>query len=393
MNTCSLSVTAGIALLIGVASSAAAFHGDPPDETHPWTVHDMRRPQPPVVTPGNAPGVPPSDAVVLFDGASPDAWETIRRTDGGEMETVPATWRLVDGAMEVAPKTGSLQTKKQFGACQFHIEWRSPSTGHNPKWGAGEGNSGVFFIGLGAKKWGGAMYELQILDSYQNATYPDGQAAAVYGQSPPLVNASRPPGQWQVYDIVFHPPRFDAAGAVLDRGSITAFHNGVLVQDHHLFEGATGHGGRARLRPHAETGHILLQDYGIPIQFRNIWLRPLPPRHGPNPEEVAAIRQQTAEGIRAEAEKAQGRQRFLLFLESLIYADDQAARGEVNRYLANLASQILQTDPESIKKNPDELKSLHAALKYGVKNGILKEPPPAIAAIEQQLKAAGIQFK
>ncbi len=382
-----------VALILAIPIiSLGAFHGDPPDENHPWAVHDLRRPAPSVVTPGPKPGDPPSDAIILFDGSSLAAWETVQRTANGTVEIVPATWRMVDGALEVNPKSGSLQTKEKFGACQLHIEWRTPVTDHKPKWGPGEGNSGVYFIGMGTNLWGAAFYEVQILDSYENPSYPDGQAAAVYGQAPPLVNASRRPGEWQSYDIVFHPPKFDATGAVLDRASITVFHNGVLVQDHWLFEGATGFGRRAQFKPHPDTGHILLQDYGIPIQFRNIWVRPLPARTAPTPAEVAATRQQTAAQIRAEAQQAGGRRRFLLLLESLVYADDSATRTVVNESLAALNVEVTRMGEDAIKKNADELRALYQALKYCVRHKILAEPIPALGVIEQKLQAAGIKL-
>src|SRR6201993_597838 len=187
-----------------------------------WKPNDPDRPVPPVIEPGTAstqdsPGRPPSDAVVLFDGKDLSQWL-------GE-DGQPAKWRVTDGAMEVVPHTKNIHTRQSFGDCQLHVEFREPV----PPSGEGQerGNSGVYLMG---------RYEIQVLDSYQNKTYANGQAAAFYGIAAPLVNASRKPGEWQIYDIVFHPPRQLPDGK-LDPGSFTVLHNGVLVQDHIPVEG------------------------------------------------------------------------------------------------------------------------------------------------------------
>ncbi len=223
-----------------------------------WPVHSLDRPQPPVVDPGPArlPVPPPSDAIVLFDGNDLSQWQS---QDG-----TPAKWVVKDGYMEVAPGAGTITTKRGFGDVQLHIEWATPT----PPKGAGQerGNSGVFLMGL---------YEIQVLDSYRNDTYADGQAAAVYGQAPPLVNASRPPGEWQTYDIVFHRPRFASDGAVRDSARVTVFHNGVLVHDNTVIVGRTAHAKRARYEPHADALPLVLQDHGNPVRFRHIWIREL----------------------------------------------------------------------------------------------------------------------
>jgi len=223
-----------------------------------WAIHDMNRPRPPVVTPApfDRPTAPPSDAIVLFDGTDLSAWE---RVGGG-----PAGWRVVDGYMEVVPGSGNIQTRQGFGDVQLHLEWSVPEdvTGE----GQGRGNSGVFLMG---------RYEVQVLDSYQNDTYPDGQAAAIYGQYPPLVNAMRPPGQWQTYDIVFRRPRFDAEGRLLQPARMTVFHNGVLVQDCAVLTGPTAHRARPPYEPHPDRLPLMLQDHGDRVRFRNIWVRPL----------------------------------------------------------------------------------------------------------------------
>jgi hypothetical protein len=218
----------------------------------------MDRPQPVVVDPAPSalPVPPPADAIVLFDGRSLDGW---RRADGS-----PARWRLVDGAMEVVRGGGSIQTVRGFGDCQMHLEWMAPA----PPRGEGQdrGNSGVYLM---------SRYEVQVLDSYRNPTYPDGQAGAVYGQFPPLVNASRPPGQWQSYDIIFHRPRFDAEGRLVRAARITVIHNGVLVQDGVELTGPTTHRARPPYETHPDRLPLMLQDHGEPVRFRNIWLREL----------------------------------------------------------------------------------------------------------------------
>lgn len=219
-----------------------------------WRVHDGARPQPRVVTPGKTDREPPSDAIVLFDGTNLDAWTG----KGGE-----AAWRIENGYMEVTRGTGSIRTKQKFSDCQLHIEWAAPAEvkGH----GQGRGNSGVFLMG---------RYEVQVLDSFGNETYSDGQAAALYGQCPPLVNASRAPGEWQSYDILFEAPRFEA-GKLVKPAFVTVLHNGVAVHHRKQLLGPTQHRRVARYAPHEPKGPIQLQDHGNPVRYRNIWIRPL----------------------------------------------------------------------------------------------------------------------
>jgi hypothetical protein len=226
-----------------------------------WKIHDLNRPVPPVVDPGiastqDSPGRPPSDAIVLFDGTDLSKWQ---HKDG-----TAAKWRVENGYAEVVAKTGYIYTKQAFGDCQLHVEFREPTPPHGES--QERGNSGVFLMGL---------YEVQVLDSYENKTYADGQASAVYGQYPPLVNASRPPGLWQWYDIVFHGPRFDASGKLLRPARETVFHNGVLVQDNVQLSGPTEHGERPPYKPTPEKLPLGLQDHGDPVRFRNIWIREL----------------------------------------------------------------------------------------------------------------------
>ncbi len=232
-----------------------------------WRVHDIKRPHPQVVKPGDKPGAPPADAVVLFDGTDLSKWKGIEKIkkNGKVVSTreCEARWKVADGYMEVVPKTGTLTTKEGFGSCQLHIEWASPAEVKGAS--QGRGNSGVFLMG---------RYEIQILDSYDNVTYADGQAASLYGQRPPAVNVCRKPGEWQVYDIIFEAPTFKD-GKVERPAYVTLFHNGVLVHNHVALLGATAHKRVAKYSPHPDELPIQLQDHGNPTRFRNIWLRPL----------------------------------------------------------------------------------------------------------------------
>jgi hypothetical protein len=248
----SRSVLTVAALAVALALSAAEIK---------WPIHDRTRPQPRVVAPGTSsteaqPGRPPADAVVLFDGKDLSKWESPK---GG-----PAAWKVENGYFEVVKGTGGIQTKEGFGDVQLHVEWMAPK----PPVGKDQdrGNSGVFLLG---------KYEVQVLDSYESQTYPDGQASAIYGQYPPLVNPTRPPGEWQVYDIVFFGPRFDAAGKLLRPGRFTVFLNGVLTQHNVELVGPTSHKVRDPYTAHPEKGPVSLQDHDHPVRFRNIWLRPV----------------------------------------------------------------------------------------------------------------------
>jgi hypothetical protein len=248
----------GRTILLAIPAFAlfAAAHPACAQDTGDWPIHSMDRPQPVVVDPG--PEQPPapalSDAIVLFDGTDLSRW----RAENGD----PAPWRVVDGAIEVVPHTGSLVTRDSFGDVQLHIEWRTPPRVEGE--GQERGNSGVYLMGI---------YELQVLDSHQNPTYPDGQAGAIFGQYPPLVNASRGPGEWQTYDVVFHAPRFDEAGGLLAPARMTVFHNGVLVQDDVELTGPTAFQKRPPYEFHSPGLPITLQDHEFPVRYRNIWLR------------------------------------------------------------------------------------------------------------------------
>ena len=241
--------------VLTLASAASVAAQQIPTITFP--PHDTTRPQPPVVRATAAATLPPPpDAVVLFDGTDLSKWTS---QNGGAPE-----WIVRDGYFEVAPDKGALRTRESFGDVQLHVEWMSPLPARGT--GQNRGNSGVYLMNT---------YELQVLDSYDNRTYADGQAAAIYGQHPPLVNASLPPGQWQSYDIVFRRPRFKADGTLDTPAVLTVFHNGVLVQDHVVLTGPTGHYERPPYRAHADSLPIMLQDHQHPVRFRNIWVRRL----------------------------------------------------------------------------------------------------------------------
>lgn len=226
-----------------------------------WKPSDRNRPVPPIITPATpstqqAPGKPPSDAVVLFDGKDLSQWQNAK---GG-----PADWKVVNGVIEIVPGKGDIHTAQAFGDCQLHVEWAEPNPPHDKD--QGRGNSGIYLM---------SKYELQVLDSYENKTYADGQAGAIYAQTPPLVNACRPPGQWQWYDIVFHGPHFNADGKLLRPAHITVLQNGVLVQDNTELTGPTDYMKRPPYVAHPAKMPLLLQDHDQPVHFRNIWIREL----------------------------------------------------------------------------------------------------------------------
>lgn len=230
----------------------------PAQEPPAWPPNSLDRPKPPVVVPG-APGLPkapPSDAIVLFNGRDLSMW-------AGE-DNGPARWTVKNGYVEVAPGTGAIHTRHAFGDVQLHLEWASPSPAEGE--GQDRGNSGVFLM---------SHYEVQVLDSWRSETYADGQAGALYGQSPPLVNPARPPGQWQSYDIIFHAPRFGSDSTVTTPARATVIYNGILVQDNVAFTGWTVHGKAATYQPHPPELPLLLQDHGHRVRFRNIWIREL----------------------------------------------------------------------------------------------------------------------
>lgn len=216
---------------------------------------ELWSPVPPKVAPGQTNTMAPSDAIVLFDGSDLSKWENAK----GEA----ADWTVEDGAVTVKPRAGGIQTKEKFGDVQLHIEWRTPTELVGE--GQGRGNSGVFLMGL---------YEVQVLDSYSSSTYSNGQASSIYKQHVPLVNATKAPGEWQSYDIIFTAPVFGDAGRMIHPATVTVLHNGVLVQNHVTLWGPTEYKGVPIYTEHGE-GPIALQDHGNLISYRNIWIRRL----------------------------------------------------------------------------------------------------------------------
>lgn len=231
----------------------------------PWRVHDLLRPRPRTVEPGEfgQPAGPPSDAVVLFDGSDLSQWCHRTVAENGDVELYAPQWTLGDGFFEVKPRSGALQTLDTFGSCQLHIEWATPENVNGDS--QQRGNSGIKLMG---------MFEIQVLDSYNNRTYADGLAGAVYGQYPPEVTAVRAPGEWQTYDIIFEAPQF-RDGDLEKPAYVTVLHNGVLVHHRREILGITKNKMLPEYEPGPPAGPLELQDHKDPVRYRNIWIRPL----------------------------------------------------------------------------------------------------------------------
>lgn len=263
-----MTAAGGTALLVAAALAAApatqpaetpGFRDTPFLPGDKWRVHDADRPQPAVVAPSAGPGAPPSDAIVLFDGGSTAAW----RSKYG-------AWKVEDGALIVPARAqdapeNSLVTREGFGDVQLHLEFRTPNPPRNTS--QERGNSGIWFM---------QRYEVQILDSYHNPTFADGAVGALFGWKPPLANPARRPGEWQSFDIVFERPHFTRDGKLQRPAYVTAFLNGVLIQNHQAVLGAVAWRKVASYQPHADAAPLQLQDHGYPVAFRNIWVRALP---------------------------------------------------------------------------------------------------------------------
>ncbi len=213
-------------------------------------------PEPKIISPGKNAGEPPADAIILFNGSNASAW---KHNNGDE-----AKWIVSDNIMTVKPGSSSIITKQKFGDCQLHIEWRTPAEVKGT--GQERGNSGIYLMG---------RYEVQVLDSYNNSTYRNGQAGSIYKQHIPLVNVCRPPGEWQSYDIIFTAPRFSENGRVIEPARFTVLQNGVLIQNNVTVWGTTDHIGSPVYTKHETKESLLLQDHGNPVSYRNIWIREL----------------------------------------------------------------------------------------------------------------------
>jgi hypothetical protein len=373
----------------GAGSTGTPFYGDPPDATHPWAIHDQNRPQPKRVEPGTfstpaQPGVPPSDAIILFDGtaASLEKWEADLKEGG------PTKWIVRDGAMECVPKSGYIRTKEKFGDCQLHVEWAAPREVKGDS--QGRGNSGIFLMGL---------CEVQVLDNYNNPTYADGFATSIYGTNPPLANALRPPGEYQSIDIVFRRPVY-RDGQVLDPGYLTVFCNGVLVQDHTPLEGAGGHMRRTKAGPFPETGPLKLQDHGNPVRFRNIWYRPLPPRSveggtdgALSPAATLAKRRAIAAEIRRDAARLAGVPQMLRLAESLVYEIEPATAGRVDELAQNYVDGLKGLQPAQLEARKNEILYVLRAFKYLAKFDLRPANYGPKAALERIELSQGWQEK
>lgn len=245
--------------VLSISLALTAFTGFTQDKKTdlPPEATEFYEPVPPKIEAGESTATPPSDAKILFDGSDLSAF--VNEKDGSE-----PTWNIDEDVLTVNPGTGGIKTKENFGDIQLHLEWRSPSEIQGD--GQGRGNSGVIIM---------EKYEVQILDSYENETYTNGQAASLYKQSPPLVNATKAPGEWNTYDIIFTAPRFNEHGMLLSPAKITVLHNGVLVQNNYTLRGPTEYIGIPNYTKHEEKLPIHLQDHGNPVSFRNIWVREL----------------------------------------------------------------------------------------------------------------------
>jgi prepilin-type processing-associated H-X9-DG protein len=293
-----------------------------------------------------------------------------------------------DGIMQVAPSTGEIRTKEEFGDCQLHIEWAEPPDIKGES--QGRGNSGVFLMGV---------FEIQVLDSYNNITYADGHAASVYGVNPPMANPLRPPGEFQVYDIVFRRPVFKD-GQQVDPGYVTIFVNGVVVQDATPLEGPTGHMKRTHSVPVPEKGPLALQDHGNPVRFRNIWYRPLPPRaieggtDGCLTTDVTmAKRKEIAADIRQDAAKladpSNSLPEMLRLMESLEYEKDAAALQQVEKLATQYVDGLKSLPADKVNARKDEANQLNADFKFLARFQALPSDFPPATALEQFIKEKG----
>lgn len=372
-------------VLLGTCATIYAdrFFGDPPDAHHPWAVHDSNRPQPPLVEPGANYGEPSSDAVVLLDGTQDSFgnWVHLRPDDKRKQD-----WLFEEGVLQAVRGAGTLATQQEFGDCQLHIEWAAPVEANGS--GQARGNSGVFFLN--------GMVEVQVLDNYRNPTYPDGSAGSVYGVMPPAVNALRPSGEWQSYDIIFRRP-IVRDGQILNPGRLTVMLNGVVVQDSTPLEGGGGYRKRQPLdRVFPDKGRLQLQDHGNPVRFRNIWIRPLRPRDldgGTDGrlsiEATMAKRAEIAASIRSDAQNLKGVDQALRLFESLVYHENAQARTEAELLLRAYLDEFAAAPADQIESYRSKMLEIDRALQYLKKFHFIGEQHEALAAVDRICREQG----
>ena len=353
-----------------------AFYGDAPDETHPWCIHDDNRPQPRVVTPdkNQISLSPPSDAISLFNGKNFSQWANLKP----DLKT-PA-WEVKEGELICVPHNGSIRSQEEFGDCQLHLEWAAPRENDNV--GQNRGNSGIFIMGI---------CEIQILDNYHNQTYADGTAGAYYGVVPPLVNALRPSGEFQFVDIIFRRPIYKN-NQLLDSGSITVLINGVLVQDHVMIEGPTGHRSRVKATPFPEKGPLVLQDHHHKVRFRNIWYRPLPPRaieggtDGPiSAEATTAKRKEIAAVIRKDSEILEDSSnplpQLIRVMESLVYEKNDEAYQKTVRLADQYVATVSKLTGEELTTQKEEIIRIKNSFEYCAKFKVIPADFPPLRTL------------
>ncbi len=363
--------------LVATATAFAEPSGDRPDARHAWAVHDVNRPDPVAVRADE--GKPPSDAIVLFDGTPESIAKHWCSADGS-----PSKWQAKNGSFVCVPGSGQARTKESFADCQLHVEWMSP-LGNDP----GLGNSGVFLMG---------NYEIQILNSFgikpskspwKPANYADGQAGAIYGQNPALVNPSRPAGVWQSFDIIFHPPIWEG-DKVVDTGSLTVFFNGVLVQDNWQLEGSTTWCRRACFWKVPPAAPLTLQDHGNPVPFRNIWIRRIPSRRantvcgGPFVKEadVADLRAKLAAETLAAAERATDPdEKAVQYWASYCYKNDAAVKAKAEAALAAYVKWINGWDRATCRKPDNHLGEMQRFANMLAGYGLIPKDAPIFKAI------------
>lgn len=369
---------------------SAGLYGDTPDAKHAWAVHDLNRPNPVKIEPAAQVGQPPSDARVLFDGTK----ESFAR-NWCDSKGKPSQWKLgTEGDFYSVPEWkngGAIFTRDHFGDCQLHLEYRhDASLGIVPS-GRGaqmHGNSGVFLMG---------NYEIQVLESYgtnpadmKNPNYADGQAGAVYAENPPQVNPARQPGEWQVYDIVFHQPKWDGK-KLLHPGSVTVFFNGVLVQDHWEMEGLTTHCRRRPLAPHAPKGPLSFQDHGCTVHFRNVWIREIPSRWDNTTHsslsgvtaDVMALRHQTAQKLLAKIDQAKCEaQQVLAAYEVVSYSKEKDVLEPCQKIVMGYLKKLEVMDSATLDANRDSICAIKKATDVLLRNHVFESCPLATKVAE-----------